>query len=194
MASIEIHTIGHSIHPIEYFTSILKSSFIDAIADVRSSPYSKFTPQYNRENLYVSLKDAGISYVFLGDKLGARPKDDSCYENGQVKYNLLAKTDNFKSGISRLIKGSEKYSIAIMCSEKEPIVCHRTLLVGRELFKSGISVKHIGADGSIETHSEAMARLMRLVNVSDCELFRSREELLEIACSIQESKTSYRKS
>ena len=91
-----IYTIGHSTHEIENWISLLKRHRIEAVADVRSVPYSRWQPQFNRESLIDSLKTHGIAYVFLGKELGARTDDPECYEDGRVKYRLLAKTKLFK--------------------------------------------------------------------------------------------------
>lgn len=132
-----IYTIGHSTHSIENFTKLLKSRGITAIADVRSAPYSRFQPQFNRELLTKSLKDSGIEYVFVGDSIGGRSSNEDDYENGRVVYSRLKNSDNFENGLQRVIVGSEKYQLALMCSEKEPIECHRTLLVGQTLLSEG---------------------------------------------------------
>src|SRR5262249_13683729 len=130
-------------------------------ADVRSTPYSRFNPQFRREKLQASLAEAGIQYVFLGAELGARSSDPACYDaDGRVSYAKLARTELFRSGIQRLITGSAQYRIAIRCAEREPLECHRTILVARELVREGVPVMHILADGSLEPHEHAMQRLI----------------------------------
>lgn len=133
----EILTVGHSNSSIEDFISLLKRNGVQAIADVRSSPYSRHAPQFNADDLKKSLKGADIVYAYLGKELGARTDDECCYVNDVVSYELLAKTALFKDGISRLISGCEKYRIAAMCSEREPTECHRTILVARVLAMKG---------------------------------------------------------
>jgi len=156
-----VYTIGHSNHPIEKFIDLLRPHGITAIADVRSAPYSRYHPQFNRESLEALLKKAGIAYVFLGEELGARPKDPACYDNGRVDFGHLAAREQFNRGIERVLKGSEKYRLALMCAEKEPLDCHRTILVCRNLAQRGVCIKHILADGAIEDHRQTEARLLK---------------------------------
>jgi uncharacterized protein (DUF488 family) len=151
------------------------------VADVRSSPYSRINPQFNREPLRAALREAGISYVFMGEELGARSKDPSCYRDGKVDYALLARTELFQAGLDRVRKGAMTHRVALMCAEKDPLDCHRTILVSRKLAEQGVSVSHILADGSIESHDEAMSRLMQMVRVGENDLFRSREDSLREA-------------
>jgi uncharacterized protein (DUF488 family) len=188
---LTIFTIGHSTHSLDAFVALLKQHGVTALADVRSSPYSRFNPQFNREPLEKSLKDVGIAYVFLGHELGARSDDPSCYEDGQVKYARLARTELFRSGLGRVQKGAESHRIALMCAEKDPLDCHRTLLVGRALIEQGVGVAHILSDGSIENYDQAMTRLLRLTGTPESDMFASREELVARACAAQEEKIAY---
>ncbi len=155
-----ILTIGHSNHPMEMFLGLLARHRVIALADVRSSPYSRFNPQFNREQLHKSLRLSGISYVFLGRELGGRSDDPFVHENGRIRYDQLARTEGFRNGLERLLRGAARFRVAIMCSEMEPLKCHRTLLVGHELDKRGIDVGHILADGRLEMHAAAMSRLL----------------------------------
>ena len=104
-----VFTIGHSTQTAEHFIELLQAHGISAIADVRSSPYSRTNPQFNRETLRETLRQCGIPYVFLGSELGARSKDPRCYRAGKVQYDLLARTTSFQEGIARVIEGSQKY-------------------------------------------------------------------------------------
>ena len=162
-----------------------------AIADVRSAPFSRFNPQFNKDALERSLKAAGIKYVFLGRELGARSDDPSCYENGRVQYGRLAQTALFRSGIERVIRGTQGQSIALMCAEKEPLECHRTLLVARALDAHGIAVAHILSDGRLEAHQDVIERLLDLTGVPHDDLFRSRQELIAQALARQEIRVAY---
>ena len=186
-----IYTIGHSTHSIENFIKILKSRGITAIADVRSAPYSRFQPQFNREQLNKSLKDSGIEYVFVGDLIGGRSTNEDDYENGRVVYSRLRNSDNFESGLQRVVLGSEKYQLALMCSEKEPIECHRTLLVGQTLFERGIPITHIHGDGTLEKHEDAIQRLLKIFKLDEPDLFRSDEEIVAEALLRQEQKVAF---
>ena len=127
----ELYTIGHSTHTVDKFIALLTRQEIDAVCDVRSDPYSKFNPQFNREILQKELKRRGIVYVFLGKELGPRSDNLDCYENGKISYNRLSETALFKEGLKRVRQGMKSYRIALMCAEKDPATCHRTILVCR---------------------------------------------------------------
>jgi uncharacterized protein (DUF488 family) len=186
-----VFTIGHTNHPIEHFLHLLELHKIEAVADVRSSPFSRFNSQYNRENLQVSLKAAGIRYVFLGKELGARSDDQSCYLDNKVRYDRLAKTALFHSGIDRVMEGADTYRMALMCAEKEPLDCHRTILVARELDKRRIKIQHILADGSLEKHSDCINRLISQLGLSDKDMFASGNESQDLAYAKQAEKIAY---
>jgi len=184
-------TIGHSNHSLENFVALLHSHNATAIADVRSSPYSKMYPQFNREPLQNSLKAHGVSYIFLGRELGGRPEDPTCYAEGRVQYRRLARTELFKQGISRVLNGTRTYRTVLLCAEAEPLVCHRALLVAPELAALGISVAHIRGDGTLEAHGEAMRRLVEMLGMPETDLFRTREEVIADACTLQERRVAY---
>ena len=184
-------TIGNSNHSLEAFVGLLKQHEVSAVVDVRSAPFSRFSPQFNKESLERSLRRQQIHYVFLGRELGARSEDPSCYVNGRVHYGLLARTEVFGAGIERVMRGAEQYRVALMCAEKEPLECHRPLLVTRALEQRGVEVSHILSDGTLETNAHAMTRLLDLTGVPREELFRSREELVEEALSRQERKIAH---
>ena len=190
MAS-EVFTIGHSTHSIEKFIALLSMHGIDVVADVRSSPFSKFNPQFNRENLQTSLKASGIRYVFLGKELGARSEDPACYVADKVQYDRLAQTPLFQSGLDRVVEGAENYRIALMCAEKDPLDCHRTILVSRELLKRGLTVTHILEDGSLESHTESIARLVTSLGMSMDDMFISRDEIIDQAYRRQADRIAY---
>jgi uncharacterized protein (DUF488 family) len=184
-------TVGHSTHAIEHFLGLLSKHGVTAVADVRSVPASRFTPQFNRDALKRSLADHGIKYVFLGQELGARSDDRSCYINGQVQYERLAQTVPFGEGIERLLKGAATERIAVLCAEQEPLDCHRTVLVSRVLADRGASVAHIHGDGRLEGHDEAMLRLMSGFGLDQDDLFHTHEELLDEALARQEQRIAY---
>jgi uncharacterized protein (DUF488 family) len=188
-----IYTIGHSNHPIEHFVSLLRQHGIQALADVRSNPYSRFNPQFNREKLQASLAAAdGVRYVFLGEELGARSKDPSCYDDaGRVSYAKLAQTPLFRQGIERLQTGIRHLRISILCAERNPLECHRTILVARELEKVAIPVTHILHDGTLESNQQAMQRLAAELKLSASDLFRSQDELIQDAYEMQGRRMGY---
>ena len=188
---INIYTVGHSTQSFESFLGLLQKQNVTAIADVRSAPYSRFNPQFNREELRSSLKVDGIRYVFLGKELGARSDDESCYVDDKVRYRLLAKTPLFQSGIDRVIEGSETHKIALMCSEKDPLDCHRTILVSRELANRGANIIHILQDGSTELHWDAVRRLVDKMGLGEADMFRSEELTVDDAYDKQGDRIAY---
>jgi len=188
----EIFTVGHSTHAVEHFISIVKKNCVNALADVRSAPYSRFNPQFNKEDLAAALGDYGIKYVFLGEEFGARSSDRSCYVDGRVQYDRLAKTSLFRAGIERVRVGVDRgYRMALMCAEKDPLDCHRTILVARNLEKEGFRVVHILNDGSLETNEAATARLLRQFKMNENDLFLSDQEIADMAFKKQEEKIAY---
>ncbi len=186
-----VFTIGHSNLEFAKFVVLLKQHGIQAVADVRSSPYSQYNPQFNREPLQRALQEQGISYVFLGDELGARRSERECYVNDRADYALIARTPAFKRGIDRVIQGAAKMRIALMCSEKNPLDCHRCILVSPHLRERGIQVFHILADGTIESHEQTEMRLLHLFELPDRELFRSTDEIVAEAYKMQGDKIAY---
>lgn len=191
---LEVFTIGHSTQPLEQFVSLLKRHGITAIADVRSAPYSRHNPQFNRESLRDALKQESISYVFLGKELGARSEDECCYLHNKVSYSRLAKTDLFKAGIKRVLEGARTYRVALMCAEKDPLDCHRTILVSRELVKEDVKVTHISQSGALEPHEAAISRLIDQLGVGGEDMFRPREEAVQLAYERQEQLIAYDRS
>ncbi|MDE2860289.1 MAG: DUF488 domain-containing protein [Chloroflexota bacterium] len=188
-----ILTIGHSNHSSDAFLSLLRSHEVGEVIDVRSSPYSRYNPQFNLAVLEAMLEDAGVAYAFLGGELGGRPNDRSCYDSdGRVLYDRLAETDQFQDGISYVMRHADETRVALMCSEKEPLECHRGLLIARALVEAGMAVEHILADGMLETHSDAMDRLLdglKLPRHGD--MFRSREDVISDALSRQARRVAY---
>lgn len=191
---MKLFTIGHSAHALDAFLDLLRRHRISAVADVRSAPYSRYRPHFSKDALSRSLGGAGIEYVFLGRELGGRSKDPSCYENGRIRYSRLARQPEFRAGIERLKKGAADHRIAVMCAEREPLECHRTVLVSRVLEEEGLSVAHIHADGRLEAHEQAMDRLIGLVGLARDDLFRSREEIVAEALLRQEGRVAYREA
>ncbi|MDJ0659105.1 MAG: DUF488 domain-containing protein [Crocosphaera sp.] len=161
-----LFTIGHSNLDIKDFIYLLNQHNVTALADIRSSPYSRYVSQFNKENLQNSLLNVGIKYVFLGEELGARTKDRSCYVEGKAVYENIAKTDLFAKGIERIKKGSESYNIALMCAEKDPITCHRAVLVCQHLKVLPLDINHILQDGCLESHEDLENRLLEIHNLS----------------------------
>jgi uncharacterized protein (DUF488 family) len=186
-----VFTIGHSNHPPEYFVNLLCGHGVTAICDVRSKPFSRLNPQFNREALKLVLQANGIAYVFLGAELGGRSDDPSCCERGQVQYERLANTDLFRQGIQRVQDGMKAHRVALMCAEKEPLECHRAILVARHLAAAGLDVQHIHADGRLESHPAALSRLAQQFKLREDNLFQSREEIHAEAYRLQEKRIAY---
>lgn len=186
-------TIGHSNHPPDAFLALLRLHEVGEVIDVRTSPYSRYTPQFNHAALGAMLEDAGIAYAFLGGELGGRPNDRSCYDSdGRVLYDRLAETDLFMDGISYVTRHADEVRVALMCSEKEPLECHRALLIAKALAEGGVSVEHILADGTLESHEAAMDRLLdglKLPRYGD--MFRTREDVIGDALTRQARRVAY---
>ena len=153
-----VYTIGHSNHPIERFVDLLRGAGITAVADVRSTPHSRRWPQFGRARLERSLAEADIAYVYLGAELGGRPGDPSLLSDGKPDYGRMAATPAFAAGLDRVVDGVRRYRIALMCAEREPLECHRFLLVSPHLLQRGVAVRHILADGTIEPNEITQGR------------------------------------
>lgn len=184
-------TIGHSTHSIERFLDLLTTHGVTAIADVRSSPYSRFAPQFSKNVLKQSLRDASIAYTFLGKGLGARSENLLCYKGGKVQYSLLAQEKIFAEGVSRVMEGMKRFRIALMCAEKDPMECHRALLVARHFYDSGIATAHIHADGSLELHEAFESRLLTTCKLPEGDMFKSRNDFVSEAYAKQGDRIAY---
>lgn len=160
-----IFTIGHSVHELEVFLELLARHGITAIADVRSQPFSRIQ-HFNGDVLAAVLKTRDILYVPLGRELGARRDERECYVDGRAVYERVAQLPRFRGGIDRLVQGAEDYNIALMCAEKEPLDCHRTILVCRHLRPYGLHIQHILAGGELEDHAETERRMMKMMHVA----------------------------
>lgn len=189
-----LYTIGHSTHPAEKVIDLLREHGVTAVADVRSQPYSRMNPQFNREAFRVPLQNAGIAYVFLGRELGARSEDRNCYVEGKVQYDRLARTALFRVGLERVIQGMRSHRVALMCAEKDPLACHRTILVCRHLVARELEVAHILEDGRIESHGDVVSRLLRELELSERDLFKSRQEVLDEAYARRAQQIAYTES
>ena len=188
-----VFTIGHSNHPPGIFLALLREYGVDEVGDVRSSPHSRYLPHFNLAALKEALDEVGIGYVFLGEELGGRPADRSCYDaDGRVRYDRLAGTDLFDDGIRRIVRRADERRIALMCSEKEPLECHRALLVAKTLAERGVAVAHILDDGSLEDHDDTMDRLMDIFKLPhNGDLFRSRDEVVADVLTRQAKRVGY---
>jgi uncharacterized protein (DUF488 family) len=193
-ASPTLFTIGHSDHEMPVFISLLLRHGVGAIADVRSQPYSRFHGQFNRETLAESLKRSGIRYLFLGRELGARRVESESYQGKQARYDLICKLPAFGEGLSRVRKEAWLQRVCLLCAEKDPITCHRTILVCRHLRADPIDIRHILEGGSLETTQEAESRLLETVGLPAANLFQDRAQLVEEAYDIQAQRIAFTES
>ncbi|MEG4941419.1 DUF488 domain-containing protein [Microcoleus sp. F4-D5] len=162
---MELFTIGHSNLSIEAFILLLQQHGITAVADVRSHPFSRYLPHFNKSEIKAYLSSVGIQYVFLGKELGARPEDLSCYDtSGKALYDRIATTPLFSQGIQRLLKNAANYKISLMCAEKDPITCHRTILICHKVREFNLQINHILLDGYLESHQHLEERLLSKFN------------------------------
>jgi uncharacterized protein (DUF488 family) len=165
-----IFTIGHSNHSEEKFLELLTQHGIEVLVDVRSQPFSRYNPQFNDSNLANSLKAAGIRYLFMGKELGGRPEGEEFLdESGHALYHRMADSPEFLAGIERLERGLQEDRTAIMCSEENPAICHRHLLVTRVISDRGVDVLHIRGDGRLETEDEIAPKEKQGVLFADLE-------------------------
>jgi uncharacterized protein (DUF488 family) len=161
------------------------------VADVRSSPYSRFNPQFNRQALESRLSKTHIAYVFLGEQLGARPHDLSCYRNGKVAFDLLASRPFFREGLDRIRHGASKFNVALLCAERDPIFCHRMILVCRHLRSPDTTIRHILDGGAVEDNSITEKRLIRHLRAESADFFKSPTDILEEAYDLQGQHIAY---
>ena len=166
-----LYTIGHGNRKPEDFLAILKDFGIKYLIDVRSQPYSKFNPQYNQADLNYFLEHNDIKYVFMGDTIGGRPTDKSCYDSeGKVDYEIVKTKDFFLNGIERLKTAYNKdINVVIMCSESKPCECHRSKLIGRVLDLDKIVLKHIDEKGKVKDQASVINELNK--GLSEFDLF-----------------------
>ena len=155
-----LYTIGHSSQSIEAFLTRLHTHRIEVVVDVRSQPHSRRYPHFSREALQKSLGEVHIRYLFLGRELGARRDEPQCYVDGQASYQEIAKLPNFLRGIERVLDTARRSRVALTCAEYDPLTCHRTILICRELRQREVSIRHILRDGSLEDHAQAEQRLI----------------------------------
>src|SRR5580704_6130313 len=160
MQSFDLFSIGHSNIPVERFVGLLRGASVDAVADVRSTPASRRFPWFSGKNLAPRLQGDGIAYLQFGDTLGGRPGDAALYRDGVADYEKMAQQPEFCAGLDRLLKVATQHRVCLMCAEREPLDCHRCLLVSRALAERGCTVGHILHDGAVEPHAATEERLL----------------------------------
>ena len=150
-----IYTIGYGGRTIEEFIGLLKKYEIDSLVDVRSVPYSRFYADFRKERLHDHLQSAHITYRFMGETLGGRPKDEACFVDGKLNAERCEEREWYQAGITALRALAQNQCVAILCSEKDPLDCHRSYVVGATLNKEEKSeVLHIGKAGQLKAHRE----------------------------------------
>ena len=182
---MKLFTIGHSNHSLQSFIALLKKNGITAIADVRSAPKSRYVPHFNRDALKRALNEEDIAYVFMGEQLGGRPSDPSCWKDNQVSYEQTSRSKSFQKGLERIRKGMKKFQIALLCSEGDPLVCHRFLLVSKHL-RSDAEIHHILRNGKVV---ENAVLEQHLIETTKKGFFGGLEE----AYALQSQKVAYRR-
>jgi uncharacterized protein (DUF488 family) len=166
----DLMTIGHSNLPADRFITLLRDSNVSAVIDVRSVPFSRWCPWFSTKALATGLAAGGLAYLQLGDKLGGRPRDPQLYCDGIADYEAMARRPEFRAGLDRVIDETRRHRVCLLCSEREPLDCHRCLLVGRALAERGVTLGHIRADGTIEPHAVTEQRLLKLAG-GEADLF-----------------------
>jgi uncharacterized protein (DUF488 family) len=160
--SNRVYTIGHSNHPVGTLIRLLLQHGLDVVGDVRSVPFSRHHPQYNREVFCESLRQASIAYIYMGNKLGGRPSDATMRDGeGRADYDAMRQVPEFLAGIDDVVRGLPRWPgrIALLCGEEDPSTCHRRRLVGAALLDRGVDLIHVRGDGSLEKEAEVQARL-----------------------------------
>ena len=178
-----IWTIGHSNHALDRFLALLAAHDIEVLVDVRSQPYSRYTPHFTRDSLREGVANVGIQYLFMGKELGGRPADPSLYDSERrVRYYALSHTEEFRKGIARLLDGIGRLRVSLLCAEEDPSGCHRRRLVGRVLTRHGTRLLHIRRDGTVRC--EDSVRLREGPPVGQLDMFEEPEDEEELWKSI----------
>ena len=155
-----IYTIGYGARSLDEFLAVLHAHRIEYLIDVRSAPYSRYKPEFSKELLEAALKAHGVRYLYLGDSLGGRPHDPTCYVDGKVDYSRVGDKPFYQAGIARLQAAfAQGRRVALMCSEGKPEECHRSKLIGATLAGLGVPVAHIDESGALCTQAQVQERL-----------------------------------
>jgi len=179
MGAFDLVTIGHSNLPAERFVAVLQNAGVGVVADVRSVPASRYCPWFTKAKLAARLAQADIGYTAMGDALGGRPSDARLYRDGIADYEAMANRREFRLGLDRVGEAAAGALICLMCAEREPLDCHRCLLVARAFAERGLAVGHILHDGTVEPHAATERRLLALdaeAEAEDCDLFAAGQD------------------
>jgi len=188
-----LHTIGHSNQSAEDLVRILRAHGVSAVADVRSVPFARYTPWFNTDQIAAVLRAERIEYVFLGKELGARPEDPECYRDGRVDLSRLPAREAFRQGLARVERGLATRCVCLMCSEADPMLCHRAIVICRALRGRGFGLRHILPGGGTEEHEELERRLVKSLGLGPT-LFEPdipMKTLIERACDEQAARIAY---
>lgn len=156
-----VYTIGHSNTSDDNLVERLRKHGVRALVDLRSKPFSRYNPQFNRDPLAERLRKEAVPYIWLGHSLGGMPDDPSVVVRGRVDYDKVRATDKYQKGLEDLLKGvdlPEIRPLVLMCSEADPLGCHRRRLVGADLLERGFELVHIMGDGSLQTEHQVRER------------------------------------
>lgn len=181
LSDVTVFSVGHSSLEALEFLDLLKAWQISAIADVRSTPWSRRNPQFNRDILKSQLEARGIVYRFMGKGLGGRPAAPDFYSNGVADYEKMSKSATFQDSIKRVKAAATSHHLALLCSEHDPIECHRCLLVGRSLDTSGVQLKHIVSHDHAQSQREIEARLLKLTGEDQTDFLQPRGDVISHA-------------
>jgi uncharacterized protein (DUF488 family) len=181
MSSFDLFSIGHSNIPAERFIGLLRHAGVNAIADVRSTPFSRRFPWFSSKNLATTLAQHGIAYLAYGEALGGRPRGAALYRDGVADYEAMARQRDFHIALDRLTAEGPQRCVCLMCAEREPLDCHRCLLVARSFAERGLTIGHILHDGTVEPHSAMEQRLLALASASDDLFVTGQDERLAAA-------------
>jgi uncharacterized protein (DUF488 family) len=190
----DLLTIGHSNLPAEQFLSLLKEHSVTTVIDVRSVPFSRRFPWFSSRTLSERLHSKGIAYMSMGETLGGRPDDPALYRDDIADYQAMAATAEFQAGIDRVVAAAKRQRVCLMCAEREPLDCHRCLLVARALARRGYTIGHILGDGTVEPHSTTEERLLAGFRSSSDDLFDDRAARLDEAYRLRAAKIAARLS
>jgi uncharacterized protein (DUF488 family) len=192
MTAFDLYSIGHSNIAAERFVAMLRGAGVSAVADVRSTPFSRRFPWFSAKNLAAMLAQHGISYLAYGEALGGRPRDAALYRDGIADYEAMAQRPEFQAGLNRLCADAPRLRVCLMCAEREPLDCHRCLLVARSLAARGLAIGHILHDGTIEPHRTTEQRLLALTGAGDDLFATGQDERLAAAYRRRAQAIAYR--
>jgi uncharacterized protein (DUF488 family) len=186
-----VYTVGHSTHSLEEFINLIRDVDGEVVVDVRSSPYSRRSPDFGRHALDHGLREYGIGYRFLGETLGGRPPDPALYQDGQVQYDRLANDARFIASSNVVAEGARRRRLVLLCAEADPLQCHRGLVVAPALEDRGVDVVHILPDGHLESQSESMDRLLSMLGAANLRLFDGEVDLVKEARALQARRVAF---